>query len=240
MFHRILIGALGGAAAAISKVLAIDSKVLAALLNAEEFAKAADLKVTIFIHTPLLIALGAMVAFMTNETVRMKLFAIGVSAPALVAPWLSQPAKFIDLQAAPDRRAAQIDFLFPRAYAGDEAPAGGVTQLDALGYILGLPTNAPEGTTKFWVIVGSHKELDDAKAQVDAIRQKNPQIQPFVGVRKPGNDYYPVIVGGTTAFLPLDKAMALKKLAESSPGVAPDGAYLSDYSGRLPNPAVAQ
>ncbi|WEZ83341.1 hypothetical protein P6U16_00060 [Rhizobium sp. 32-5/1] len=104
MWQKGFIGSLGGLAAVVTKLLALDAVVLSTLLSADEFTKAASLKAMIFIQAPLLMFLGAVIACMMDESVRMKVFAIGVSAPALIAPWLAQPVAGL-----PTNKAAEIE-----------------------------------------------------------------------------------------------------------------------------------
>lgn len=238
MWIRIFIGALGGFAAAMSKLLAIDTNTLAALLDLDAFQQANNLKVMILIQFPALIVLGAIICSMTNETIPMKLFAIGVSAPAIIAPWMANPPSNFASEIIGNSRAAMADIFISPAYAGDPSTSESVTSLDALGFLLGLSDPATEDGKRYWVIVGSHKNLDEALMQADKIEEIAPQLRPFVAAKKPGNDYYPVIVGGEDAFVPLETANKLKSLAEAIDGVAPFGAYLSDYETQIPRPAI--
>ncbi|WEZ83340.1 hypothetical protein P6U16_00055 [Rhizobium sp. 32-5/1] len=66
----------------------------------------------------------------------------------------------------------------------------------------------------------------------------SPDLQAFVGERQIGNEYYPLIVGGLSAYLPYEKAKNLKNYAITKLGLSSDGAYFSDYNPGLPRPKV--
>lgn len=230
--ERTAIGIMGGLAAAASKVIGLDAQIAAALLDSKMFGSAHDLKVMILIHTPILMALGGMLAYMIEENVRIKIFAIGVSAPALITPWLSSPV----VKPLEDLRAESGWFeLAPTAWANDHAGATTPTsgRLEGLEYLLKFNTN-DDPSRRYWVIVGSHTDISEANKQVAAIKAVAPELQPFVGLRKENNRFYPVIIGGTRAYLPLKQARDLQKLATSLGDLAPSGAYLSDYPNRVP------
>ena len=230
--ERTAIGIMGGLAAAASKVIGLDAQIAAALVDWDMFSSAHELKVMILIHTPILMALGGMLAYMIEENVRIKVFAIGVSAPALITPWLSNPV----VKPLDEMRADSGWFeLAPMAWANDQPGASTPTssRLEGLEYLLKFNTS-DDPSRRYWVIVGSHKDINEANKQVAAIKAAAPELQPFVGLRKENNPFYPVIIGGTRAFLPLKQARDLEKLATSLGDLAPAGAYLSDYPNRVP------
>src|SRR5438552_3264601 len=92
-FARLGIGMAGGLAAAASKVLALDISRLNQVIDQGSIAGLSDLRVTLFIFAPILIFLGGLIAWATDESNRMKLLAIGCAAPALIAPWTSGDLK---------------------------------------------------------------------------------------------------------------------------------------------------
>jgi SPOR domain len=63
----------------------------------------------------------------------------------------------------------------------------------------------------YWVIVGSHKDKNEAEAQALAINAKDPSLNAFVGKQMPGNIYYPVIIGD---YVPLAEANRLLQTAK--------------------------
>ena len=80
--------------------------------------------------------------------------------------------------------------------------------------------------------VGSYQDLEEAREQVERINDDDPQLQAFVGQRQEDNPYYPVIVGGEDAYLPLDEARQLQNGVERT-GLVKES-YLSSYENRLP------
>ena len=223
---RFLVGLAGGFAAAPSKVLAIDAAQLAKFLDQGNIAATDELRGTIFIVTPILMILGGLVGWASSERNRFKLLAIGCSAPALVAPWTAQPPKDV-------ATALLSPISISSAYA--QTPLQTSDQpaiVKGLQVLFGVAS--PE-TQRYWVIVSSDRDLNSAKAFADTINAAAPTLQAFVGQRQPGNDNYPIIVGGPTAFLPLDQAQALQQKAATL-SIVPGNAYLSSYPDRLPSP----
>lgn len=133
-YVKMLIGGLGGLAACMSKILALDAATLAALLRADRVTEAENIRATILIHSPIMIALGMIVASMVDETIPIKLFAIGVSAPALIAPWLSSgPVKVLSAsQTKSVRPMSPLD----GAKAGE--PAQPVSRMVGLKFLFGI------------------------------------------------------------------------------------------------------
>ena len=80
---RIFAGLAGGLAAAASKILALDVPQLAQFTSTGRLDEMDELRVTIFIFTPILMFLGAIIAWASQENNRMKLLALGAAAPAL-------------------------------------------------------------------------------------------------------------------------------------------------------------
>ncbi len=226
---RFLIGVVGGLVAAISKILAIDIQQLGQFVSSGDFSELNELKVTIFIFTPILGLIGGVVAWATDENIRWKLLAIGCSAPALIAPWTSG-----NIQAAKVVWDMQPSFISVASAEPLNADAQQSSFFVGLRALFGL--ESPENN-RYWVIVGSKRNLDDAKLYAAAINNSSPELNAFVGRRKPGNEFYPIIVGGTEAFLPIQEANELKRRAEENE-IIPNDAFLSNYAGRLPRPDV--
>lgn len=225
--NRFAIGALGGFVAATSKVLALDAGRLAQLFSEGQADEIAALKATIFITSPLLILLGGIVGWATSERVPMKLLAIGCSAPALVAPWTTG-----NVNSSPPRQAFfEVPALVSTAFAQDTKQAAPGNAIGTgLKVLFGL--ESPQ-TQKYWVVASSHKSEAEAQAYADQINRIEPSLQAFVGKRVPGNDFYPVLVGGPDGYLPLAQANALLEKAKALP-IVPGSAYLSAYADRLP------
>ncbi|MCV6576740.1 MAG: hypothetical protein OIF58_13485, partial [Cohaesibacter sp.] len=79
---RVLAGALGGLIATASKILAMDIGQLDAFLMSGDFEAASQLRVTLYIICPILVFLGAALAWASRETKPMTLLSIGCAAPA--------------------------------------------------------------------------------------------------------------------------------------------------------------
>ena len=65
------------------------------------------------------------------------------------------------------------------------------------------PPPPPPSEQRYWVIVGSHINKDNAITQASKINSENPSLHAFVGKQKPDNPNYPVIIGG---YMSADKA----------------------------------
>lgn len=217
---RIIIGALGGFAAVASKLLGFDQKVIAAFLDSGLPEEAGAIKVLLLVHAPILIILGAIVAAVVDETVKLKLFAIGVSAPAVLTPWLAN-GPVVDLTEKLNQTSAGL--FISNAYA-DDPSAGTTAQTNGLGYIFGV---APE--PRYRVVVGSYTTIDAAIAAAEKMKSEVPDIDIYVGEKRPGNDNYPVVVGGENGFLPYSDAKALKSQVDAEKDVFVNGSYYSSY-----------
>jgi hypothetical protein len=224
-----LVGAIGGLVAAISKMLAIDAPELLSAINRGLDGEVTDAGAALFITTPLLVMLGAIVCAFIEEDKALKVLAIGCSAPALVAPWTSGSVK-------PSQLSASNTFV-SSAYAqsGNQSQIAqsGFSlsdRIEALSYAFGIKKIEDK---KYWVIVGSFKSYEDAKEKAQQINKLSPELNALATGRRPGNQYYPVIVGGQNGPLKLDEARNLATQATESPAVSES--YLSAYTGdRLP------
>ena len=224
---RFFIGVLGGLAASASKVLALDVERLGRLVETGNFENMSDLLGTIYIVTPILMFLGGLIAWASAENHRMKLLAIGCAAPAMIAPWTAAKLDPMKTSFLPE--------MVSSAYAQtkpDTRQSG--TYVTGLKALLGLenPRN-----NRYWVIVGSRTDLAEARKYAAQINAIDPNMKAFVGEKRPGNDFYPIIVGGPEAFYPLDKANELKDRATKI-SIVPDNAYLSNYVTPLPRPVA--
>ena len=99
--QRLLVGGLGGLAAVLVRYLSRDHDIILLStesdipLAAKEFGK---LWAGYFVFTPIMIFLGAMIGWISEETHKVKLFALGVSAPALITTYsAAQPEKQLRL-----------------------------------------------------------------------------------------------------------------------------------------------
>jgi hypothetical protein len=87
--ERVLVGGLGGLAAILVKYISQDHASVVSFISTHTRAglplsAVIDIVGGYFILAPMIIVLGAMIGWVSNETQRLKLFALGVSAPALI------------------------------------------------------------------------------------------------------------------------------------------------------------
>jgi hypothetical protein len=211
--EKAILGALGGLPAVLVKFIGQDyANVVAhaSNLNADQLLA---YKVGYGLLTPILMFLGAFVAWLSDEQKRIKVVAIAVAAPAMITTWSGGYKA--------DSHAFN-DLLVPIAYAQAADSVKGKTS----------PVN-PDATTekgtwlqiqsgvgaffgygkepqKYWVIVGSCKEKDAAQQFADKINAEDKALNAWVGIKLPGNDFYPVIVGN---YVFLSEAKELKRRA---------------------------
>ncbi len=222
---RACIGALGGFAAWLSKLLALDAATLNQFVEQQLWLQAADLKVSVFIILPVLVFLGAVIAWLTEESLRIKLFAIGVSAPAIIAPWTAKSTMN-------DIALLESIALVQPAYAQTkDARQQGV--VDGLKVLLGITEIPDPKEERYWVIVGAFSDLDQAYLLANEINRAHPDLAAFVGSRMPGNPLFPVIVGGKDGYMTLANAQKLQQHVNDL-GLSKGGAYLSAYAERVP------
>jgi hypothetical protein len=221
---RILIGGLGGLTASLSKILALDATRLGSLFNSGSLTEMNELLASVYVFTPILILLGAIVGWASGETHRVKLLAIGCAAPALLAPWTVG-----DLGSAATPLVASLNPIGPAYAQTDTFSAQQNDFLTGIGVLLGLEDT---GAQRYWVIVKSDENFIRAQKYAAALNEAVPSIKAFVGSRMPDNQFYPVIVGGPTAYLPYKAALELKARALSLDVVS--DAYLSSYADRRP------
>lgn len=198
------------------------------------------------VRAMLLFLLGGFVAYLhETENKRITLFLVGVSAPSLIAGYLST--------ASPDLSKANIPavstvqhlqhFFVPNAYA-DDSTAARLAQSMRLAQIKQFtlpPQNAGAqfleglfGTTPknvWFVIVGSHPNANDAKNQAYTINQRYRNYHAEVYAPYGENPYYAVVIG---AHLMQSEAKALRDKAVRD-GL-PQDSYYKTFP-HLPPPA---
>jgi hypothetical protein len=99
--ERAIIGALGGLSAVLVRYLSQDHAVIMQALDAGiPFTKTAKLVFDYSIVTPITVVLGGIIGWIVEESNKMKVFAMAVSAPALITTWAgaSSSHKSADLQ----------------------------------------------------------------------------------------------------------------------------------------------
>jgi hypothetical protein len=227
--EKVILGALGGLSAVLVKFLGQDYPTLAAHAADLTANQILNYKVGYVILTPILMFLGAFVAWISEEQKRMKLVAIAVAAPAMITTWSggtkSELTAYFDLTKSAYAQPVDGSKGSPKADAsdatGEESPwqqiKGGVGNFFGYG----------KEPKKYWVIVGSFNDRADAQRYADRINQEDSTLNAWVGVKVPPNDYYPVIVGGYSY---LSEARALKERAMATKIVK--DVYLSEGAKR--------
>src|SRR5215210_3442260 len=85
--EKIVLGALGGLAAVLTKFLGQDYANIVEHASNLTDAQIESYKVGYIILTPILMFLGALVAWASDERKRFKLIALAIAAPALITTW---------------------------------------------------------------------------------------------------------------------------------------------------------
>ena len=229
--EKITIGALGGFSAVLVKFLGQDYANVVS--NAANFTPEQLLSYEIGygILTPILMFLGAFVAWISEEEKRIKIVALAIAAPAMVTTWSGGTKTDISL--------VSMDLFISSAYAVEMSSETGYTksvefdkktEQDTLGKIkegIGVFFGYDKQPKKYWVIVGSFKGRGDAQQYADTINEENNDLNAWVGFKVPPNEYYPVIVGQYSL---LSEARVLREKALETNTVK--DAYLSSGAKR--------
>jgi len=138
--------------------------------------------------SPLLVFLGALMAWASYESHRVKLLAIAVAAPALITTWAGGATS-----------ATKFAFSFvSTAYAADAAADSG--EKVSIGNGLKLFFGIGKDEERYHVVAGSYKSKTDAALVAEKIIKKEPLLPVFIGERRPNNEFYPVIVGTYSSY----------------------------------------
>lgn len=216
--EKVILGALGGLSAVFVKFLGQDYAnvvACAANLRADQILA---YKVGYGLLTPILMFLGAFVAWLSDEQKRIKVVALAVAAPAIITTW-SGGNKADSL--------ALNDLFVYSAYAqADDCAKGKISPVDPdvtskkstwqqIESGIRVFFGYGKEPQKYLVIVGSYKERNAAQQFADKINAEDKTLNAWVGLKLPGNDYYPVILGDY-AYLSDAKELRLKALATKS------------------------
>lgn len=230
--EKVLVGALGGMSAVCVKFLGQDYTTLVeqgANLSADQLFA---FKIGYGVLTPILIFLGAVLAWVSEESNRLKLLAIGIAAPALITTWSggTKPA-----DAAPQISMNIISSAYanetPQTAAPPSGERGELPERGFFGDLLkaipnpfpdpnersdkGMMESALEGVAMFfgygktikqyYVVVGSFKSPELAKQHASNVNLRDPALNAQVG-RKTANNYYPVVIGAPQLLSEANKA----------------------------------
>jgi len=212
IWEKVIIGALGGLSAVCVKFLGQDYVLLVEQgvnLSADQWFV---LKVGYFILTPILIFLGAVLAWVSDEQSRVKLFAIAIAAPAMVTTWsggiktsdTASVASFsiissahADEQNKNDDELKIIDPMQRSAMSWWGAGVSGIKMFFGYG----------KEIKSYYVIAGSFKDKNSALKHAQAINNRDSIYRAHVG-SKARNGFYPVLLGEAATF---SSANTLKK-----------------------------
>lgn len=224
--EKAILGALGGLSAVLVKFLGQDYANVVAHASNLTADQLLAYKLGYGLLTPILMFLGAFVAWLSDEQKRIKLVALAIAAPAMITTWSGGHKT--------DSPLASYDILLPSASAQTSEFERGkvlsvnpdvVTEKGTWKQIqtgIGVFFGYGKEPQRYWVIVGSYKDKDTAQQFADKINADDKTLAAWVGVKLPGNDYYPVIVGDYTF---LSEAKELKRRALAIKSVK--GAYFS-------------
>ncbi len=210
---KILFGGLGALTPIIMNLLVVDLNVL--LVKVTWLALAAYL-----IRVVILFYLGGLVAYLhKDENSPLKLFELGVAAPALITALLN--ASHIDTPktiAQATGIAPVSGMLIPSAYAQPTQPVKEKIKTFSIPeeslmqeFLRGLTGSTSKNL--WFVIAGSHQNVEDARAQAEQITRRGKGFKAEVYAPYSGNPYYAVVVG---AYLARDEAQQMQQKAVTS------------------------
>jgi hypothetical protein len=201
LLKQVGMGGFAGIVAALVKYISHDHPHILELIELGQQSKISQLMVGYLGGTCILFVLGAVAVWWSSETESVrKMFAIGLSAPALFASALQTPAPQgpIPVDGAQKKGSWIIEQIIPSAYAqqGNYKPdcIGDSAYLKGFKLFLGLREN----TQGYRVVVGSYLNPADAAKKAAAINAEDPSLNATVGIRRCDNNYTPVIVGSPT------------------------------------------
>jgi hypothetical protein len=223
--EKVIIGALGGLSAVLVKFLGQDYATVVAQAANLTVEQLSAYKIGYGLLTPILMFLGAFVAWTSDEHKRVKLVALAIAAPAMITTWSGGNKS--------SSTSASFDLFVTSAYAQALDAGSKSNQADSPGAIeqiqkgVGIFFGYNKEPKRYWVIVGSYQDRNAAQQFADRINQENKTLNAWVGAKVPPNDYYPVIVGDYSF---LSEARALREKALATKSVKE--AYLSEGAKR--------
>lgn len=211
-WEKVIIGALGGLSAVCVKFLGQDYTLLieqGANLSADQWFA---FKVGYFILTPILIFLGAVLAWVSEEPSRVKLLAIAIAAPAMITTWsggvkTNETVSMAGFSVISSAHAGEqsikndeleiIDPMERTAMSWWSAGVSGIKMFFGYG----------KEIKSYYVVAGSFKDKGSAAKHAQAINDRDSIYRAYVG-SKARNGFYPVLLGEAVTF---SSANMLKK-----------------------------
>jgi hypothetical protein len=220
--EKAVLGALGGLSAVLVKFLGQDYAIIVSCAGNLTADQILGYKVGYGLLTPILMFLGAFIAWISEEQKRIKIVALAVAAPAMITTWSGGQKQ---------DHIAFNDFFISSAYA----QSSNLEKQSLIPVNPDVKTNRSTwqkirsgvGTffgygsepQRYWVIVGSYKDINAARQFADKINAEDKTLNARVGARMPDNNYYPVIVGNyiylTAARELKSRALATKTINEA-------------------------
>ena len=208
--QKIFIGGLGALTPIILNLLILD---LGGTLENLKWG----LLVGYIIRVIVLFYVGGLIAFLhKDENSAIKLFELGIAAPALITAMLNahniESPKGVNV--SEKQKIGSVIFVTP-AYAQrveDKLKTFSVPEESTFEQIKrGLFGSKPQRV--WFVIVGSHLKLEDAEKQAKQINSKTKEFNAEVYDRYGGNPYYGVIIGANLTY---EDAQQLRRKAIDS------------------------
>ncbi|MEM9105924.1 MAG: hypothetical protein AAGC96_09720 [Pseudomonadota bacterium] len=229
-----LVGGIGGLAAICTKYLGQDHQFVVSALAVDNTDAVVTMLIGYAIIGPILIFLGAVFGWASGEQNRIKLLALGISAPALVTTYAGgqsmldtrATAEIRSIEAGPSHlteTSSPLRHLTPvtPVYAGvitsglslapkhestgDVHAISGVKDSVKLFFGVGKQQALQ---SHYRVIAGFHSNRQAAVNQAKRINAEDASMAAFVGARADGNPNYPVVLVGES--LPRDDANRLR------------------------------
>lgn len=205
---KILIGGLGALTPIIMNLLVIDLNVL--LVNVTALALVGYL-----IRVVILFYLGGLVAYLhKDEHSPIKLFELGIAAPALITALLNAGnVEVPKTTAQATGMPAVFGVLNPPVYAQTTETMeikkfSNSVEGPTKQFLRGLTGSTPQNV--WFVIVGSHPKLEDAETQADQITQSGKGFKAEVYAPYGKNQFYSVVIGSN---LTQEEAQELRQQA---------------------------
>lgn len=217
MIERVLWGLLAGLAIVLVKILGPDEQFFRSLLVPQDGGASEDLAAELifyFIISVITVLLGGIAGAFAKENDKTRILLFAVSFPALLTTMTAQKRDAVGnigalaqsdlVEASPASQMANLSpmsLIISKAYAIDQdvttcVEAGfGTKILQSAAKYLGGRSNASEKI--YAVVIASTKDLNQAK-EIANEALLNTDLQVYVGCKRPGNEYFPVIVGETT------------------------------------------
>ncbi|MBP1852661.1 hypothetical protein [Rhizobium halophytocola] len=232
LYQKFLWGLLAGLALICVKIIGPDGDYVKSLIsaNAAEWVFYSILSlITIF--------LGGLSGLFCKESEPARILVFCASFPALLSAATSQTRQEIpapSARPAEARLAPTLDIgLVTPAFAQNPANDGVCLEgsfVSQIGKAAQDYFSAASATKSYSVVIASSAKFEDAKSKADHFAQLAGSITVYVGCRKPGNAYYPIVAGPNTS--QQEAATLMGRIIGE--GWAPADSYISSYEYRTP------